>query len=99
MPPTKDGYLKFIRDIPFANTVDHLPSGEKFSTTPLDPTACEWTSPESIPEGLRQEVSLSIKGIYGEKAEQELKPEKLRLCWYINLPTIIKFPVQCTDLS
>ncbi|KIW60737.1 hypothetical protein PV05_00931 [Exophiala xenobiotica] len=81
MPPTLDGYLKFIRDIPLANTVLHPASNTKISVAPDNAEGTEWTAPENIPVLLREEMKTVIAGIFGVDAAAELQPEQLRLCW------------------
>lgn len=81
MPPTTEGYLKFIRDIPLANTVKHDSSNSMISVTPATKDLTEWTDPERIPTTLRREMDVVIKGILGAAASKDLKPEQLRLCW------------------
>ena len=81
MPPTPEGYLKFIRDIPLANTVEHRASKTKMSITPAAKELTQWTSPDTIPTTLQEEIETVISGIFGPTAEKELKPDQLRLCW------------------
>lgn len=80
MPPTPDGQLKFIRDIKFANTVNHSTTGEEMMIPMLGKQLSQWTQPEAIPSGLREEIATVMKGIYGKHA-QDLKPATYRFCW------------------
>lgn len=79
--PATDGYLKFIRDIPLANTIHHVASDTQISVPPTSASLTEWTSPSSIPTTLRDEMHTVISGILGPAAAAELEPESLRLCW------------------
>lgn len=81
MPPTPDGYLKFIRDIPLANTLLHAASKTHISVAPESADGTEWTAPENLPKALRDEMTTVIAGIFGPEAAQELTPQHLRLCW------------------
>ncbi|KAL6720694.1 hypothetical protein ACLMJK_002619 [Lecanora helva] len=80
MPPTPDGQLKFIRDIPFKNTIDHPASGQKFSVPRTDLQRSQWVSPSDIPQGIRDEISTVMKGIYGKEVHG-LQPSTMRFCW------------------
>ena len=81
MPPTPDGCLKFIRDISLANHVYEPRSHTRISVTPAEKMFTEWTAPTNLPSALRTEIEMVIAGIFGSKAAEELKPERLRLCW------------------
>jgi hypothetical protein len=81
MPPTSDGYLKFIRDIPLANTVPHPASNTKISVAPDNAEGTEWTAPENLPAVLREEMKTVIAGIFGVNSAAELQREQMRLCW------------------
>ncbi|KIW42941.1 uncharacterized protein PV06_06437 [Exophiala oligosperma] len=81
MPPTPDGYLKFIRDIPLANTLVHAASKTRISVAPPNAEGTEWTARENLPEVLQDEMTTVIGGIFGPDAAQELIPQHLRLCW------------------
>ena len=80
MPPTPDGELKFIRDVKFAHTVTHPKTGEEMMVPMTGKKTSQWTKPEEMPSGLREEISTVIKGIYGSRAEG-LEPAKYRFCW------------------
>ena len=80
MPPTPDGQLKFIRDVTFKNTVEHAASGQMISVPVISTERSQWTSPQTIPAGLREELAIVMKGIYGNQA-QDLKPDTFRICW------------------
>ena len=80
MPPTLDGELKFIRDVKFANTITHPKTGEKMMVPMTGKKTSQWTGPESIPSGLREEIATVIKGIYGRHADG-LAPATYRFCW------------------
>jgi len=81
MPPTPDGYLKFIRDIPLANKLFHPASQTYISVAPESAEGTEWTAPENLPKVLRDEMTTVIAGIFGPEAARELVPQHLRLCW------------------
>ena len=78
MPPTRDGYMKFIRDIPLANTIDHKPSKTRFSTTPIARHFLEWTHPENLPEALRNELLDVFTCIYGNEEAESFNLEQVR---------------------
>ena len=80
MPPTPEGELKFIRDIKFANTVLHEKTGEEMLVPLTGKDTSQWTDPSKIPSGLREEIGIVIKGIYGKYGD-DLKPSKYRFCW------------------
>lgn len=81
MPPTEDGYIKFIHDIPLANTVFHKASNTRISIPPRAKELTEWTKPENMPSIVRRELATTIAGIFGADAAKELVPEEVRLCW------------------
>jgi hypothetical protein len=81
MPPLPDGQMKFIGDIPFQNTVDHVESGQRFSVPFTTTELSQWTSPESTLKGIREEVADVIRDIFGRDAAEDLKPHTYRLCW------------------
>ena len=89
MPITPDGQMKFIRDVTWKNTVDHPASGQSFSVPLTTPDRSQWTSPEKIPLGLREEVEMVVKGIYGADGTS-LMPNTLRMCWYGRTQSQIK---------
>ena len=80
MPPTPDRQLKFIRDIPFKNTIHHAASGQSFSIPLTDAERSQWTSPPKIPTGIRDEISTVMNGIYGKQVHG-LQPSTMRFCW------------------
>ena len=80
MPPTPEGELKFIRDIKFANTVTDEKSGKQMLVPLTGKYTSQWTDPEKVPLGLREEIRTVIKGIYG-KHGTDLTPAKYRFCW------------------
>lgn len=80
MPPTPDNQLKFIRDIPFRNTVLHPVSGLRLSVPCTDTDKSQWTTPDRVPTGLKEEIVTVIKGIFGKEGNV-LKPSSYRLCW------------------
>lgn len=84
MPPTPQGQLKFIRDVPFRNTVYH-PASDQLLSVPL--TSAErslWTSPDNMPSGIRKEVDMVLNGIYGKEVKG-LRPDVYRFCWYASI--------------
>lgn len=81
MPPTPQGQLKFIRDVPFRNTVHH-PASDQSLPVPLTSTKRSlWTSPENMPSGIRKEIDMVLNGIYGKEVKG-LSPNVYRFCWY-----------------
>ena len=80
MPPTPEGELKFIRDVKFANTVTHEKSGKQMLVPMTGRHTSQWTDPDKIPLGLREEIATVIKGIYG-KHGTDLTPAEYRFCW------------------
>lgn len=80
MPPTRRGQLKFIRDIPFLHSVKHDASGQKFSVPFTSTDRSQWTSPDKMPSGIKDEIRKSMKGIYG-KEMQDLEISTYRFCW------------------
>ncbi|KAL8934656.1 MAG: hypothetical protein Q9216_005797 [Gyalolechia sp. 2 TL-2023] len=82
MPITPDGQLKFIRDVPWKNTVRHHESGQAISIPPTTASESQWTAPETFPAGLREEISIVVKGIFGAEEEAlQLTPNSFRMCW------------------
>ncbi|CAD6573946.1 MAG: hypothetical protein ASARMPREDX12_006334 [Alectoria sarmentosa] len=80
MPPTPQRQLKFIRDVPFRNTVYH-PASDQSLSVPLTSTERSlWTSPENMPSGIRREVDTVLNGVYGTKVKG-LRPDVYRFCW------------------
>ncbi|KAI4167475.1 MAG: hypothetical protein LQ343_007188 [Gyalolechia ehrenbergii] len=67
MPITPDSQMKFIRDVPWKNTVRHEESGQSFSVPLTIPSKSQWTDPEDFPLGLKEEIEIVAKGIYGGK--------------------------------
>ncbi len=80
MPPTPDGELKFCRDVSFTNSVKHPVSGQTISVPPITSGKTQWTAPENVPSGLREELYTVMKGIYGKEAEG-MNLDTFRLCW------------------
>lgn len=81
MPITPDSQMKFIRDVPWKNTVRHEESGQSFSVPLTIPSKSQWTDPEDFPLGLKEEIEIVAKGIYGGKEGSNLLPNTLRMCW------------------
>ena len=81
MPPTPNGQLKFIRDVPFRNTVYHSASDHCFSVPLTSTERSQWTSPSDMPSKIRKEIDTVLNGIYGREAKG-LKPDFYRFCWY-----------------
>ena len=79
MPPTPDRQLKFIRDVPFRNTIDHPESSQSFSVPLTSIERSQWTSPDKMPSSIKTEIDIVVHGIYGA---QGLEPDMYRLCWY-----------------
>lgn len=79
MPPTPEGELKSIRDIKFANTVTDEKSGKQMLVPLTGKYTSQWTDPDMVPLGLREEIRTVIKGIYG-KHGTDLSPAKYRFC-------------------
>lgn len=88
MPPTSDNQLKFIRDIPFRNTIDHQVSGQRISVPFTSMDRSQWTSPDNMLQGLKDEIATVINGIYGKEGK-DLKPHTYRLCWYVSSVVIL----------
>ena len=84
MPPNSKGESKFIRDVKFANTVVHPKTGEKMMVPMTGNKTSQWTQPDSIPSGLREEIATVIKGIYGKHAA-DLQPATYRFCWCVSV--------------
>ena len=84
MPPTPNRQLKFIRDVPFRNTVYHSASNQSFSVPLTSTERSQWTSPDKMPSGIRKEIDTVMNGIYGKKAEG-LRPDVYRFCWYESI--------------
>ena len=80
MPPTPKNQLKFIRDMPFKHTVEHPASGQRISVPLTTPERGQWTSPENMPKGIRDEIDTVMRGIYGKEVEG-LNPDDMRFCW------------------
>jgi len=81
MPPTADGYLKFIRDIPLANTRLHEHSNSRISVPSAEKEGTEWTALDKIRMTLQREIETTIAGIFGQEAVKDLMPEQVRMCW------------------
>ena len=81
MPPTPERQLKFIRDVPFRNTMYHPDSNQSFSVPLTSIERSQWTSPDSMPSSVREEIDMVLNGIYGKEAK-ELRPDMYRFCWY-----------------
>lgn len=81
MPPTPERQLKFIRDVPFRNTIYHPASGQSFSVPLSSIERSQWTSSDSMPSSIKREVDTVLKGIYGTEAKG-LRPDVYRFCWY-----------------
>ena len=80
MPPTPDGELKFIRDVKFANTITYPKTGEEMMVPMLGGKLSQWTQPEAILSGLREEMATVIRGIYGKHVDG-LELARYRFCW------------------
>ena len=93
MPPNSKGELKFIRDMKFANTVVHPKTGEKMMVPMTGKKTSQWTQPDSVPSGLREEIATVIKGIYGKHAA-DLQPATYRFCWYVSKSCNV---IECND--
>ena len=76
MPPTADGLIKFNRDLPWRNTQHHEASGKNISAPPPAPDYGQW----SPSEGMKREVQMSAKGIFGSLIDG-LEWETYRQCW------------------
>lgn len=87
MPPTPKGQLKFIRDIPFKHTSHHDASGKDFSVPFTSTERSQWTSPEEMPVGIKDEIATVMKGLYGKELEG-LEPSTYRFCWCVTLPDV-----------
>lgn len=83
MPITPDGQMKFIRDVTWKNTVKYENSEQAISIPITTPARSQWTSPENIPLGLREEIETVVKGIYGQEEGKRLMPNTLRMCWQV----------------
>lgn len=81
MPITPDSQMKFIRDVPWKNTVRHEESNESFSVPLTTPLKSQWTDPKDFPSTLKGEIGIVAKGIYGEKEAENLSPTFFRMCW------------------
>lgn len=81
MPPTPDLQLKFIRDVPFRNTIDHPESRQSFSVPLTSIERSQWTSSDKIPSSIKTEIDMVLNGIYGKEAKG-LRPDTYRFCWY-----------------
>ena len=84
MPPTPQRQLKFIRDVPFRNTVYHPASNQSLSVPLISAERSLWTSPENMPKGIRKEVDTVLNGIYGKEVKG-LRPDVYRFCWYASV--------------
>ena len=82
MPPTPDGQLKFIRDIPFKNTEDHAASNQKMSIPLTNIDGSQWTLPSKMPTGIRNEIVTVMNGIFGKEVKN-LQPSQMRFCWSV----------------
>lgn len=80
MPPTPDRQLKFIRDVPFRNTIDHPESRQSFSVPLTSVERSQWTSSDKMPTSIKAEIDMVLNGIYGEA--KGLRPDMYRFCWY-----------------
>ncbi|KAL8890837.1 MAG: hypothetical protein Q9215_002063 [Flavoplaca cf. flavocitrina] len=81
LPITPDGQMKFIRDVPWKNTVKHQASRQSISVPLTTPARSQWSKPSELPKGLREEIGMVIKGIYGETQGSQLVPQRMRMCW------------------
>ena len=84
MPPTPDRQLKFIRDVPFRNTLYHPASCQSFSVPLTSTERSQWTSPESMPSSIKKEIDTVLNGIYGKNGKG-LRPNTYRFCWYASI--------------
>lgn len=84
MPPTPSRQLKFIRDVPFRNTIYDLASNQSFSVPLTNTERSQWTSPENMPSGIRKEIDMVLNGIFGKEAKG-LRPDVCRFCWYASI--------------
>ena len=80
MPPTPAGQLKFIRDISLRHTAHHEASGQKISVPFTDAKRSQWTTPDDMPAGMKEEIKTVIKGLYGKELEG-FEPSMYRFCW------------------
>ncbi|KAL8952946.1 MAG: hypothetical protein Q9222_001165 [Ikaeria aurantiellina] len=78
--PATDGLLKFVSEVSFTNTVHHDQSGQDMSLPVIDPATSQWTSPETVPRALREDLDNVMKDIYGKQAAG-MKPSTYRICW------------------
>ena len=81
MPPTPDRQLKFIRDVPFRNTIDHPESSQSISVPLTSIERSQWTSSDKMPSSIKKEIHMVLNGIYGKEAKG-LRPDMNRFCWY-----------------
>lgn len=82
MPPTSHRQLKFIRDVPFRNTMYHPASDQSFSVPLISSERSQWTSPDNMPNGIRKEIDTVLNGIYGKEVKG-LRPDIYRFCWFV----------------
>ena len=80
MPPTPNRQLKFIRDVPFRNTIYHPESSQSFSVPLTSIERSQWTSSDKMPSSVKTEIDMVVNGMYGEA--KGLRPDMYRLCWY-----------------
>ena len=84
MPPTPDRQLKFIRDVPFRNTIYHPGSSQSFSVPLTSIQGSQWTSPNKMPRSIKNEIDTVLNGIFGKEA-RGLRPDMYRFCWYASM--------------
>ena len=88
--------MKICRNLGFTHSQYH-PEGITLST-PLEETL---QSPRLVPQVLRDEVQVVMKGIWGRQAE-EMDIDEYRICWYGYCPFPLKsslFPLHGVYLS
>ena len=90
MPPTPNRQLKFVRDVPFRNTVYHPASNQSFSVPLTSTERSQWTSLDNMPGGIRREIDTVLNGIYGKEVKG-LRPDVYRFCWYESMSQPLPF--------
>lgn len=87
MPITPSGQMKFIRDVPFKNTIRHEASNQSISIPLTVPSKSQWTDPSEFPSSiLKEEIDIVAKGVYGSKEAGNLSPTSFRMCWDAHTP-------------
>ncbi|KAK9769255.1 putative FAD dependent oxidoreductase domain-containing protein [Seiridium cardinale] len=82
IPTNPENQIKFYRDVSFTNTILHEAAGQNISVPPNRADYDQW----NLSPGMKTEVGLTVKGIYGDKSA-DWKFTDYRICWDAITPS------------